>query len=403
MSRLVVVGGGAAGIFAAIRAREVNPRLEVIVLEASSRPLGKVRISGGGRCNVTHACFDVDRLVESYPRGGGALRGLFRRFGPRETVAWFEARGARLKTESDGRMFPVTDDAATIVEALLRRAQQVGVRIELGRAVKRVAREHKRFLVDDVVADQVILATGGAKAGFELAAGCGLEVVPPVPSLFTFKVKDPRLEGLAGVSVAHVRGALEVEGRPTVTQEGPLLVTHWGLSGPVVLRLSAWGARLLAETGYRARLRLDLLPDMSQDEVRACLQARKARGDRKHVGNEPALALSRRLWQRLVEACAIPLDRAWAEVPGAGLNRLAEMGKRAVFEVAGKAAFKEEFVTAGGVALSALDLRTMACRDVAGLYCVGELIDVDAVTGGFNFQNAWSTGWIAGEAAAKIE
>lgn len=401
MSRLLVVGGGAAGIFAAIRAREVNPRLEVMVIEATARPLGKVRISGGGRCNVTHACFDVDRLVEAYPRGGRALRGLFRRFGPRETVDWFGARGVRLKTESDGRMFPATDDASTIVDALLRRAQQVGVRLAVGRTVKRVTRAGKGFQVDDLEADRVILATGGGRSGFDLAAGCGLEVVPPVPSLFTFKVEDPRLEGLAGMSVAHVRGTLEGEGRPPITQEGPLLVTHWGLSGPVVLRLSAWGARFLHETAYRARLRLDLLPDLSHDEVRQCLQDRKARGDRKHVGNEPALPLSRRLWQRLLDACAIPHDRAWTEAPGAGLNRLAEMGKRAVFDIKGKGPFKEEFVTAGGVALATLDLATMECRDQSGLYCVGELIDVDAVTGGFNFQNAWSTGWVAGEAAAK--
>lgn len=379
----------------------MNPLLDVRIVESGPRPLAKVAISGGGRCNVTHACFDVDRLVEAYPRGGRLLRPLFRRFGPRETVAWFEKLGVRLKTEPDGRMFPVTDDAQTVVNALLKRAERLGVRLETKTPVKRIVPSPRGFDIDGVPAGKVVLATGGSRSGFALAQGLGHDMVAPVPSLFTFEVNDPRLTGLAGVALPHARGRLEGTQIDVPAQEGPLLITHWGLSGPVVLRLSAWGARALHACGYRARLRLDMLASMSFDEVRGMLLERKARGDRKHAGNDVPLPLPRRLWTRLLEACDIAPDRAWCEVPGKGLNRLAEMVKNGEFEISGKGVFKEEFVTAGGVALSELDLQTMQSRRVPGLYCVGELIDVDALTGGFNFQNAWTTGFLAGEAAAR--
>lgn len=347
-----------------------------------------------------HACFDIDRLVAAYPRGGRTLRAVFRQFGPRETAAWFEHRGVRLKTEADGRMFPVTDDAETVVEALLHHAERAGVRLEVRRPVRRITRDARGFNVDGEAADRVVLATGGARGGFALAAALGHEIVAPVPSLFTFEVRDPRIDGLAGVAVERAHGHIETAGRAAVSQEGPLLITHWGVSGPLVLRLSAWGARVLAEAGYRADLRLDLVPDASQDEVRARLLARKAEGDRKHVGNDCPLPLPRRLWQRLLEACDIPLDRVWSEVPQKGLNRLSEMVKRGLFPIQGKGVFKEEFVTAGGVPLEDIDLRRMESKRVRGLFFAGEIIDVDAITGGYNFQNAWSTGYVAGTAAA---
>lgn len=396
-----MVGGGAAGFFAAIRAREVNPRLEVTILEAHSRPLGKVKISGGGRCNVTHHCFDAAQLVAYYPRGSAALRGVFSRFGPRETVAWFEARGVKIKTEADGRMFPVTDDSQTIIDCLLDTARRAGVRLETRRTVTALKRSAGGFELDGERADRVVLATGGTPTGHALAAMAGHTLVAPVPSLFTFKLKDPRIDGLAGVSVPWVKGRLEVDGERAVVQEGPLLVTHWGLSGPVVLRLSAWGARALHGAGYRAVLLLDLVPTLDFESIRERLLARKRAGDRKQIGTEPAVELPRRLWQRLVEGCDLDAQRPWREAQQKGLNRLAEMLKRARFEVAGKGQFKEEFVTAGGVPLREMDMKTMQSRLAPGLFVVGELLDVDALTGGFNFQNAWSTGWIAGEAAAS--
>lgn len=395
------MGGGAAGFFAAIRAREVNPRLEVVILEAHSRPLGKVKISGGGRCNVTHACFDVDRLVGFYPRGGRALRGVFGRFGPKETVRWFEAHGVSLKAESDGRMFPCTDDSQTVIDCLLDAARRAGVILRLRTPVERVERTARGFNAVDVEATRVLLATGGTPLGYDIARSLGHMTVPAVPSLFTFKAVDPRILGLAGVSVPHVRARLEVDGTKAFVQEGPLLITHWGLSGPVVLRLSAWGARALHGSGYRARLLIDLLPDLSHDEIRERLSGRKQAGDRKHVGTEPAVGLPKRLWHRLLEACDLPLDRSWGDLPKKGLNRLAEMLKRMDVLVEGKGPFKEEFVTAGGVALSEVDLKTMQSRLVPRLYFAGEILDVDALTGGFNFQNAWSTGFLAGQAAAS--
>jgi predicted Rossmann fold flavoprotein len=360
-----------------------------------------VLVSGGGRCNVTHACFDVERLTGFYPRGGNALRGVFSRFGPADTIRWFEARGVPLKTEADGRMFPVSDDARTIVDCLLEGARRSRVRVEVKRPVERVMKRRRGFDLDGLAADRVILASGGTRSGYGIAAGLGHAIVPPVPSLFTFKILDPRLDGLAGVSVSVARARLEVEGHRPVGGEGPLLITHWGLSGPLVLRLSAWGARALHASGYRGTLLVDLVPSRSQEQVRSELLSRKARGGRKHIANEPAFDLPKRLWQRIVEAVDIPPERVWSEAPQKGLNRLAEMLKRARFEVAGKGAFKEEFVTAGGVPLDEIDLRSMQSRVCPGLWLAGEILDVDALTGGFNFQNAWSTGWIAGGAAAS--
>lgn len=396
-----MVGGGAAGFFAAIRAREINPRREVVILEAHARPLGKVKISGGGRCNVTHACFDVDRLIGSYPRGGKALRGVFHRFGPRDTVAWFEARGVKVKTEADGRMFPITDDAQTVIDCLMTQARRVGVRLEVRHAVQSVTRSGKGFVAGDVDCGRLILASGGTPSGYNIARSLGHRIVAPVPSLFTFNVQDARLQGLAGVSVPWVRGRLVTGGEKPLVQEGPLLVTHWGLSGPLILRLSAWGARMLHATAYRAELQLDLVPTMGYEAVRERLLARKRTGDRKHIANDAAVEVPRRLWQRLVEACGIGSGRTWADTPQSGIHRLTEMIKRASFSIDGKGTFKEEFVTAGGVPLAEIDLATMQSRLVPGLYFAGEILDVDGLTGGFNFQNAWSTGYVAGESAAS--
>ncbi|MBM3460975.1 MAG: NAD(P)/FAD-dependent oxidoreductase [Armatimonadetes bacterium] len=404
MPRILVAGGGAAGYFAAIRAREVCSRVEVALFESLSRPLGKVKISGGGRCNVTHHCFDAGRLVGFYPRGGRALRGVFERCGPLDVARWFESRGVRLKTEEDGRMFPITDSSQTIIDCLEREAARAGVQVALRRGLRAARRTAGGFTVDfggvEERGDALLLATGSNDAGYACVVALGHGLVRPVPSLFTFKVADPRLEGLAGVSVPRVVGRLVVPEHPPVVQEGPLLVTHWGLSGPVVLRLSAWGARALHEVGYQATLLVDFFPDTGQEQVRATLFEAKARS-RKHAGNDCPWDFPRRLWESLLRHAGGDPEAAWPALPNKVLNRLAEELKRGSFRVSGKGAFKEEFVTAGGVPLDEVDLRTMESRCCPGLYLAGEILDVDALTGGFNFQNAWSTGWIAGSAAAE--
>ena len=399
---LLVVGGGPAGFFGAIRAKEVDPDLRVDILEASERPLGKVAISGGGRCNLTHACLDPARLVQFYPRGQRALRGVFARFGPEHTLAWFRAHGVPLVTEEDGRVFPASHDARSIVECLVETARRAGIGFHARQGVSACEARETGFLLrtrDRVwTAEHVLLATGSSRGGFELSASLGHGLVPPVPSLFTFRIKDERLQGLAGVSVPRVVGHLKVGDRSVGPQEGALLVTHWGLSGPVVLRLSAWGARELHASGYKGELRIDLLPGTSQEALREGLRAQKDETPKRVAWNESPVPLPRRLWQALVGAAGVGAEAPWGHVPQATLNRLAETLKRLSFRVEGKGPFKEEFVTAGGVPLDEVDLRTMESRVRPGLFLAGEILDIDAVTGGFNLQNAWSSGFIAGEA-----
>lgn len=397
--QLIVVGGGAAGFFAALRAKSLDRDARVCILEASRRPLSKVRISGGGRCNVTHACFDLGQLLGAYPRGGKALRSVFQRFGPGDTVEWFRHRGVELKTEEDGRMFPVTDSSQTIVDCLVGEAQRLGVELHLGVVVRSVEKTGRGFTLHTAgepwSAERLLLATGSAPTVYGWLEQLGHEPVPQVPSLFTFTIADPRLEGLAGVSQPWVRATLDFA-RP-VSQEGPLLITHWGLSGPAILKLSAWAARELAACNYQATLRVDWLPAHSQEEVRQRLLACKKEWAGRRLAADPPLPLPKRLWGALLGP---EPPRVWRETADKFLGRLSETLKRCEFRVTAKGVFKEEFVVAGGVPLSQLHLGTMESRTCPRLYVAGELLDVDGITGGFNFQNAWATGWIAGEAMA---
>ena len=404
--QIVVVGGGAAGFFGAIAAAEADPRARVIILEATAHPLAKVRVSGGGRCNVTHACFEPRELARRYPRGGRELLGAFSRWQPRDTVEWFAARGVALKTEEDGRMFPVSDDSATIVDCLMGAARRAGVEVRLQAGVAGLDRAgpRGRFRVqlargEPLAADRVLLATGGNKsnAGFAIAAALGHAIEPPVPSLFTFHVADPRLEGLAGVAVEDA--ATAVPGT-ALAERGPLLVTHWGLSGPAVLKLSAWGARELHGRDYRFGLRVNWAPGLNPESARAALAAARAANPRKQIANWCPLGLPLRLWERLVAAAGLPPGAPWAGAGNAALRALAAQVVEAEFAVAGKSLFKEEFVTCGGVRLAEVDFRTLQSRLVPGLHFAGEVLDVDGITGGFNFQAAWTTGWLAGRAMA---
>lgn len=396
----MIVGGGAAGFFAAIACQEANPAARVTILESSGALLSKVRISGGGRCNVTHDQPDPALLVRNYPRGARALRGPFTRFGPRETVAWFEGRGVPLKTEADGRMFPTTDDSETIIAALVGAARAAGVEIRTRAAVVGVEAGFTLHLKDGstLPADRVLLATGGAPAAYRWAAALGHAIEPPVPSLFTFKIDDPRLRDLAGVSVprAHVRldGAKE-------THEGPLLVTHWGLSGPAVLKASAWGARLLHDHGYELGLTVNWLPDLSEDEARGALAHAKETDARKTVLASGPFDLPQRLWRSLATAAGARENTRWADASKALLAALTREVHAGRYAIAGKGVFKEEFVTCGGVRLKEVDFATMGSRLVPGLHFAGEILDIDGITGGFNFQSAWTTGWLAGLAMAR--
>jgi predicted Rossmann fold flavoprotein len=401
---VVIAGGGPAGFFAAIRCTELNPQLKVLILERASQTLGKVIISGGGRCNVTHACFDPAKLVSYYPRGANELRGAFSRFQASDTVEWFESRGVRLKTEADGRIFPVTDSSETIAECLRESARKSGVDVRVGLSLKGVKQQPKNgFRLElrrgaDVVSIQtkkLLIATGSDRKTLEVIQGLGHSIDEPVPSLFTFNIKDPRIEGLAGVSVENVTLKMD-----TIVQRGPLLITHWGLSGPVVLRVSAWGARELHMRKYKARLAVNWLGDYTFERALDVLQKNKdwKENARRKVNTQQAFSqVPSRLWRQIVQFVG---EKNWSDVSKLELRKLASELTAGEFIIQGKGQFKEEFVTCGGVKLNEVDFKTMQSRSVEGLFFAGEVLNIDGLTGGFNFQSAWTTGWLAGNALA---
>jgi predicted Rossmann fold flavoprotein len=409
--KIVIVGAGAAGFFAAITAAETAPEAEVVLLEATTHPLAKVRVSGGGRCNVTHALFEPRELVKRYPRGGRELLGAFHRFQPRDTIAWFEARGVTLKTEGDGRMFPVTDRSETIAECLLGAARTAGVALRErcglvsamhgpGARAEDGGFQLELTQGERLDCDALLLSTGGnrSSAGFSVARHFGHVIEPLAPSLFTFDVADPRLAGLAGIAVADT--VASVAGT-RLRERGPTLVTHRGLSGPAILRLSAWGARELQERDYRCEVTLNWVGGAGLEPTRAELaQQRQVHPKRKVLGS-PLFGIPQRLWERLAAAAGIGADTLWTTLSNQLQAALAEQLTAGVFKVAGKSTNKEEFVTCGGVRLAEVDFRTMQSRLCPGLFFAGEILDIDGITGGFNFQSAWTTGYLAGTAMGK--
>ncbi len=405
--RIAVIGGGAAGYFSAIAAAETDPSARVTIFEATLHPLTKVRISGGGRCNVTHACFDPRELVKRYPRGSRELIGPLNRFGPRDTVAWFQGRGVELKTEKDGRMFPTTDDSGTIVDCLQGAVRTASVALRLRTPVRELVRgDDGRFTLtlgdgSGERVDRVIIATGGTKAagGFALAESVGHTIEPLAPSLFTFQIDDERLRGLEGLAVPEAEASVP---ETKLCERGPLLVTHWGLSGPAILRLSAWGARELAAEDYNFAVRIAWTGDSNEERVRAKLNAARSELARKQMHNANPVGLPGRLWERLVAAAGIPKETIWTSLPKPALAALAKAVAASEFRVTGKSTNKEEFVTCGGVRLKEIDFKTMESRVCAGLHFAGEVLDIDGITGGFNFQSAWTTGYLAGTAAATL-
>ena len=408
-SQVVVIGGGAAGFFGAITCAETYSHTQVTLLEASNQFLAKVRISGGGRCNVTHACFDPAQLVQNYPRGSKSLRGAFSRFQPRDTIAWFSAHGVELKTESDGRMFPITDDSATIVDCLMQTAKTAGVKIRTRIPVVSVKENSllnqagkKGFEVklksgEVIICDRILLATGSSAIGYQIAKSLGHQIEPPVPSLFTFTIPDPHLRELAGVSADHVRVRLQIAGKTQFEQTGPILITHWGMSGPAILKLSAWGARVLYESKYKATLVINWLPQYNQEKLREMLLKVKSQLAQRQIASNCPVPIPRRLWQYLVERIGIKIEDRWAGLSNKVINQLIAELTQGEYQVSGKGVFKEEFVTCGGVSLKEVDFKTMESKCCPGLYFAGEILDIDGVTGGFNFQNAWTTAWLAGQ------
>lgn len=401
---LIVVGGGAAGFFAAITAAESLPGCKVLILEKTAKVLGKVRISGGGRCNVTHDCFDPKSLSNNYPRGNKSLIGPLHRWGAADTVAWFEGRGVKLKTESDGRMFPVTDSSQTIIDCLTRAAADAGVEVRVSTGVKSIKRDNVFHLTTDqgesLPATSVLLATGGTRlaAGAKLAESLGHTLVPGVPSLFAFNIDDPRIKDLPGISVPD--SEVSVDGSKLTAQptRGPLLITHHGLSGPGILKLSAWGARELHACDYQFTITVNWVP--SQDAAGILTNTRQTWGKRLVRSQAPFENLPKRLWQRMCEAADVAADCTWSQLGKKTAHQLCDELTRGEYQVSGKSTNKDEFVTCGGVQLKDVDLRTMESKRVPGLYFAGEILDIDGITGGFNFQNAWTSGRLAGVAIA---
>ncbi|AFZ37793.1 HI0933 family protein [Stanieria cyanosphaera PCC 7437] len=400
---VIVIGGGAAGFFGAIACATANPHLKVTLLEAARQPLAKVRISGGGRCNVTHHCFDLAELIQNYPRGGKALRSAFARFQPKDTINWFESRGVKLKTESDGRMFPITDNSETIVNCLIEEAKQVGVILKTGVAVQNIRKDptDNQFQIElkngeILKCNCVLIATGSNRLGYLWAKNLGHTIESPVPSLFTFNLKDSRLQDLAGVSVDSVRVRLLTSEKHKLEQTGALLITHWGVSGPAILKLSAWGARILAAHNYQLPLEINWLPQENLETVKEKLLITKTTHSRKKILNYCPVGLPKRLWHNLVNYVDINPEKTWTELSKKELHQLTEEIIRGQYQIKGKGVFKEEFVTCGGINLKEINFKTMESKICPGLYFAGEILDIDAVTGGFNFQNAWTTAWIAG-------
>lgn len=376
-----------------------------MLLEKGTHFLTKVRISGGGRCNVTHSCFDARELSTRYPRGARSLISIFQRFQPRDTIEWFAARGVALKLEADGRMFPTTDNSQTIIDCLVNAAHASGVELRTNCGMNSAKRrDGGGFDVtlsngETLACDRLLLATGGCRAvvAGQLAASLGHTLEPPVPSLFTFHIDTPWLRELPGVSVAMIEASVPSAG---LRERGPVMVTHWGLSGPVVLRLSAWGARELAAREYRFPLQINWLPHLTVEALTAELQRQKQANPARTIVNGSLSPLPSRLWEQLVLASGIKPVTRWAELSSSALHQLVQQLTRSEFPVTGKSLNKDEFVTCGGVRLGEVDFKTMQSRVCPGLHFAGELLDIDGITGGFNFQACWTTGWIAGRAMA---
>ena len=395
---IIIVGGGAAGFFTAINIVEKNPKLKVAILERGTEVLNKVRISGGGRCNVTHACFEPNELVKFYPRGEKELRGPFHQFCSGDTIEWFEKHGVELKIEADGRIFPVSNSSQTIIDCFLKATQKLGITVLTRQSVQSIFKKDSLWKVEtqteNYLAEKLILATGSNPKVWEMLQNFGHAIVSPVPSLFTFNIKDSRIKELPGVA-AHVT----VKVKDTkLSSTGPLLITHWGMSGPAILKLSAWGAQILHDKNYQFTIFVNWLNDAEKADVENMLKELKQEHAKKSVSKKSPFELTNRLWESLVLASGIESETKWADLSKIQLQNLANQLTNGTFQVNGKSTFKEEFVTAGGIDLKEINFKTMESKLHESLYFAGEIVNIDAITGGFNFQNAWTSGYIVASA-----
>lgn len=403
-NRFAVIGGGAAGFFAAIRLAELRPDAAVFLFEKSTQILGKVRVSGGGRCNVTHACFDPKALCAFYPRGHKELLGPFHRFGPLQTIEWFESRGVELKTEEDGRIFPVSDSSQSIIDALMHAARENGVRLHLNSSLMNLQASGRYWNLQfgnkhELLVNSVFIATGSSDKIWETLRLLDLKIAEPVPSLFTFHIHDKELQALSGLSIEKTEVQVV---HSKYHSEGPLLFTHWGLSGPAILKTSSFEARNLKEKGYQFDIRINFIPASDPEEVMERLLSLRDTESRKLVIAHSAFSeIPKRAWIYLVGRAGIPENLRWADLSNTRMESLRTELTEGIYSVSGKSTFKEEFVTCGGVAREEIDFRRFESVRLPGLFFGGEVLDVDAVTGGFNFQHAWTSGWIAAAAMAE--
>ena len=402
---LIVIGGGAAGFFCAVNAARMNPGLKVTIIEKSNKLLSKVKVSGGGRCNTTHACFEIPELVKRYPRGQNFIKKAFHWFNTNDTISWFAERGVELKTEADGRMFPVTNDSQTIINCLLKEADKYKVEILMQSEVRNLESGVNGFILQTsdsrlLTPDYVCIASGGYPKStmFDWLRKLGHTIEVPVPSLFTFNMPGNAVTELMGVAVE--KAAVKIVGIK-LSDEGPLLITHWGMSGPAILRLSAWGARQLADLNYHFNLLVNWLPEYKEQDLRNDWQSFREEHAAQKTGSRNPFGLPNRLWLYLLNCSGINPDIHWADMPSKEQNKLIKNLTAQEYPVKGKTTFKEEFVTCGGIKLSEIDPNTMQSRIKPGIFFAGEVMDVDGITGGFNFQNAWTSGWIAAKTIAS--
>lgn len=398
--KVAVIGAGAAGFFAAISCKQHHPEAEVILFEKTSKLLTKVKVSGGGRCNVTNGFEGVSGFAKHYPRGEKQLKKAFGQFYSKDTIEWFETRGVQLKVEPDGRMFPVTDDSQTIIDCLTREVKKLGVIIKTAEPIRKILPEENGMCIQLnsglEMFSKVIVTTGGQPKldGFKWLGDLGHTIVEPVPSLFTFNMPKNPITKLMGLSVPNA--TVRIQGTKLM-QNGPLLITHWGMSGPAVLKTSAWGARILHDLNYQFVAHINWLGVVKEQEARETIQDMQTASPKKQLKNLCPFELPQRLWDFQLEKCEIELDKPWSELSKKQINKLVEALTNDQFSVSGKTTFKEEFVTAGGIDLADVDFNTMESRKVPGLFFAGEVLNIDGVTGGFNFQAAWTTGFIAGK------
>lgn len=395
---IIIVGGGAAGFFTAINIAEKNPKLKIAILERGKEVLSKVRVSGGGRCNVTHACFEPNELVKFYPRGEKELRGPFHQFCSGDTIEWFEKHGVELKIEEDGRMFPVSNSSQTIIDCFLKATEKLGIKVLTGQSVQSIFKKEDCWKIDtqneNFAAEKLVMATGSNPKIWEMLQQQGHAIVSPVPSLFTFNIKDPRIKELPGVAAQATVTVKDTKLEST----GPLLITHWGMSGPAVLKLSAWGARILHDKNYQFTIFVNWLNDVDTEDAEKILKDLKQEHAKKAVSKKSPFDFPNRLWESLVLASEIQGETKWADLSKIQLQNLALQLTKAKFQVNGKSTFKEEFVTAGGIDLKEINFKTMESKLHENLYFAGEIVNIDAITGGFNFQNAWTSGFILANA-----